>query len=366
MKKSLLFIVVAMLVLTLVPTMALAGNSEGMTEDPLLNVSFNLIDGDDYALANYIVTIDNDHQSVSNKNGEASFPAVHANTNHTFKIFTSDKKEVGKCNITFEKANKTDVSGTSNSDGYEVQYSTFNATIYIDLIVNKDKTHPAKASDTPLESGKKHPSATPTPKPEITDPVIKGYLIDKDGYSVDNATVQSKNNSTGKSLTGVTDETGHFSIPGITEGGHTLLVFDSTGNLLGDLVYDVVVGERTAIVESGGTEELDIRAGLGTIYVNIQQDGTDIIALSVSESELPNPGTAKPEPTEEPAEEPTEAPVVEEPTAEPTEAPTAEPAPEVAEDTEKGISTNAMIIIIVIIIAVVVVIIAVVATKRRR
>ncbi|MEG0833991.1 MAG: carboxypeptidase regulatory-like domain-containing protein [Christensenellaceae bacterium] len=385
-KKLALLLVVILVLVSLLPMVALAD------DEPLLNLKFYLIDKDSTALPGYILTIDNETQSVANKDGILSFPAVDASKKDTFKIFTPDKKQIGACNMTYVKSDKTGIADSTVDGDYTLNYSTPNATVYIAMVANPNGSstssfHPALASDNPITPGKQPPKPAPTKKPDpVTNPVIAGFLIDTDGAPIVHATIDSENDATKQSLSGVTDAAGYFVIPGISKGRHDLNVYDADGESLGDLEIDVVVGDNTQIVKKNGKNELDLKAGLGTIYINMQMDGKgDIVLLDASSKPLNSPATAETEPTETPQPLPSIPPIPDTPvdpaSEQPAEEETVEPAPEEQETTApapaeeqpttapaagSGISSNMLIIILVVIIAVAAIVITVILTRRKR
>ncbi len=385
MKKRLL----VFLVITILLVASFGGVANAA--DPLLNLKLYLIDSNSNALPGYIVTIDNNTQSVANSNGVASFPAVNATGVDTFKVFTPDKKQVGICNLSYQKADKTSVGPAQGNGEYQLNYSTEDATIYVYLIVDPNGgsntlCHPGDASDNPLTPGK-----LPTPKPSAsastqpsgsssanptaaptaaTNPHVEGYVIDEQSLPVEHATVVSKNTDSGGSVSGATDSDGYYTLPGISEGHHVIEVYGDDSQMLGDVDVFVETGAMTGLKDVDGDGVIDIHTGVGTLYLNLQlEDEGGLKLLDVSEHDVGSPAkhadptaepTAEPEPdpTEEP--EPTEAPTVE-PTAEPTTEP--EPTPPAE---SSGIDSNIMIIIIVAIVAVAAIIIVVLVLRNRR
>jgi len=390
-KKLLIFTVVLVMLIASVGNIALA-ETDGMTENPLLNLQLYLIDSNSNALPGYIVTIDNNTQSVANGNGVASFPAIKATGVDTFKVFTPDKKQIGICNLSYIKGEATSVGQPQGNGEYQLVYSTFDATIYIYLIVDPNGNsntlcHPGDASDSPLTPGKKpvpkpsasasaqpsgsvQPSATatstssPTKTPEPTDPQVCGYVIDEDSLPVEYAMVQSENMDNGSTVSGSTDSKGYYMLPGMTEGRHLITVYKDESDILGDIDVFVETGAMTGLKDVDGDGVIDIHTGLGTLYLNLQieKDG-GLKLLDVSATDIGSPAKYV-EPTPEPTEEPSPSPTVE-PTPEPTLEPTAEPSPEPTPEPQNGMDSNLMMIIIVAIIAAAAVIITILVIRSR-
>ncbi len=334
MKKRMVWLLVLVfIVMAVFPAVALADEPDpdpdpdpDPTDTPepvaLLNLKFYLIDSNSYALPGYIVTIDNDRQSVADDNGIASFAAVPTDGTDTFKIFTPDKKQVGVCNLSYVKSDSTSVGPSTGGGGYQINYSTDDATIYLYMIADpkgdsSTGCHPADASDSPLTPGKQPPKPTPSPSPSPTssssakptasasasatasasgktDPAVKGYVTEVGGVTpIANATVESLNNETGKSYTVKTDENGYYEVPAMAMGDHTFTVTAGDGSKIG--YFDAMLSEGNAtwakyVPDSYGTYEISVKAGLKTMYMNVNQtnDASGLMINALSERELPS------------------------------------------------------------------------------
>ncbi len=382
-KKRVLFLVLtAVFVFLMIPVTAMAGD--------VMNFKIYLIDQNNNCMPGYIITVDNNTQTVTNGEGIGSFNGLALEDVDTFKLFTPDgKKQLGGFNLEYIPYENTSIG--YYGDNYVLNYSTPDASVYMYWVYNpnaENPFHPAQASDNPLTPGPPKPAPAPTAKPSAnpsaaptaapaTNPQMVGYVVDEEGYAVQHAAITSKNNKTGGSVTATTDDDGYYVLPGISSGEHTITFLTEDGTYNDTLQFNVKVGDKTKIVkQSDELLELDVKSQSDVVYVNFMagKDGnTDI--LEASNKVLPSPvtkdpqethppmpsidpePTVAPEPTVEPAPEPTAAP---EPTVEPTVAPTEAPQP------AGGLSDNVTMVLVVAVIAVAAVVIAVIVIRSRR
>jgi len=375
-RKMGLVLVTVLLVLAVFPVTALAQGT--------LSFKIYLIDKDSNALSNYIVTVDNNVQGISNADGVATINNVSTDETDTFKLYSPDGKTLmGAFNLTYNMSgDSTGLSDNIMSDGsYLLVYSYPDQTVHMHMLYDKDAGspfHPVDASENALNPGKKKSQPSSQPKPSgsssskptaapVTNPQLVGYLIDENGIRIENATVTSVNNDSGGSVTATTDNEGAFVLPGISKGGHTIWFETEGGTFKDQLTINVSVADETQIVKKSNEElEVDLKQGVDVVYANFKagSDGNTEV-LEVSNRVLLSPATAEPtaepEPTEESSGDPEEP--TPEPTVEPAEStpPTPEPTPEPAKS-----ESSFTPIIITLIIAVAAVVIAVMIIKSKQ
>ncbi len=384
-KRFILIALAAMLALTLFPAVAMAEAGD------VLNFKIYLIDKDSYALPDYIVTVDNNVQGIANEHGVLSIDGVYIDEVDTFKLFSKDKEQLGAFNMSYFNGLGTATSVSDEDGGYVLNYSQPNETVYMYMLYDKDSDrafHPVKASDDPLEPGKKReepkptpspsakPSAKPSasaspaptakPTPDSPNPRLEGYVVDSGMNPMVHAGVILVNDEKGGSLSATTDEQGWFELPGISTGQHSLYVSPEQGDVEDSINFNVISGDAPNIIIKGDDDvEMVIPQSGATMYANFMADdaANDVQILEVSGTPLNPPAPA---PTAEPTTEPTTEPTAEpsassEPTAVITVDPTASPAP---------VNTNApqsmVFIIIAVVAAAAAIIIAIIIAKTRK
>ncbi len=291
MKKNrfLMVLVVAVMVLAMVPATAMAGDT--------MNFKIYLIDQNNHALTNYIITVDNNSQAVSNSEGIASFNGLALQDADTFKLFTSDgKKQLGAFNMRYNVYEHTSID--YDGSNYILNYSTPDASVYMYWIYNPNAAipfHPADASDDPLQPGSPMPKKDePKPQPspaKVTNPQLVGYLVDEDGKAVKNAAIKSTNDKSGGSVTATSDSKGFFVLPGISAGKHTMSFKTEDSKYNDTFQFNVKVSDASRIVkQSDELLELDIKSYSDVVYANFLV-GTDgnVDILAVSNKVLPSP-----------------------------------------------------------------------------
>ncbi len=387
-KRFILIVVAALLALTLFPAVAMAEPGD------VLNFKIYLIDKDSYALPDYIVTVDNNVQGIANEHGVVSIDGVYIDEVDTFKLFSKDKEQLGAFNMSYFNGLGTATSVSDEDGGYVLNYSQPNETVYMYMIYDKGSDrafHPVKASDDPLDPGKKReepkptpspsaqpsqsskPSPTAKPEPDSPNPRLSGYVVDSNMKPMVHAGVILVNDEKGGSLSATTDEEGGFSLPGITVGEHSLYISPEQGGDVEDSIdFKVISGDSPNIIKRDDDDvEMVISKNGGTVYANFMANDADndVQILAVSDQKLNPPApepTAAPTvaptaaPTTEPTEAPTIAPTPEEPTAVITVDPTSSPAP-----ANTGMPQDMVFIIIAIIAAVAAIIIALIIVKSK-